>query len=35
MSIKDLAKLMGKTPEQVEEMFKSRDTIEINLNERE
>jgi len=33
MKVSDLAKLMGKTIEEVEEMLKKEDTINLNLNE--
>ena len=34
MKIEDLAKIMGKTKWEVEEMLKKSDVIELNLNER-
>ena len=34
LKIDDLARLLGKTRVQVEEMLKSNDVIELNLNER-
>ena len=34
MKIEDLAKLMGKTKMEIEEMLKRDDVIELNLNER-
>ena len=34
MKIGDLAKLMGKTKFEIEEMLKKNDVIELNLNER-
>ena len=34
LKIEDLAKLLGKTRTQVEEMLKQQDVIELNLNER-
>lgn len=34
LKLDDLARLMGKTRMQVEEMLKSNDVIELNLNER-
>lgn len=34
MKVEDLAKLMGKTRWEVEEMLKKSDVIELNLNER-
>ena len=35
MNIKDLAKLMGKRVEEVEEQLKNSDVIELDLTERE
>lgn len=34
LRIEDLAGLLGKTRLEIEEMLKSSDTIELNLNER-
>ena len=34
MKIEDLAKIMGKSKWEVEEMLKTSDVIELNLNER-
>ena len=34
LKIEDLARLMGKTKMQVEEMLRSNDVIELNLSER-
>ena len=34
MRIEDLAKLLGKTRTEVEEMLKAQDVIELNLSER-
>ena len=34
MKIEELAKLMGKTRFEIEEMLKKDDVIELNLNER-
>ena len=34
MKIEDLAKIMGKSKWEVEEMLKNSDVIELNLNER-
>ena len=34
LKIDDLAKMLGKTRVQVEEMLRSNDVIELNLNER-
>jgi hypothetical protein len=34
LKIDDLAKMLGKTRMQVEEMLRSNDVIELNLNER-
>ena len=34
MKIEDLAKIMGKTKWEVEEMLRKSDVIELNLNER-
>ncbi len=34
MKIEDLAKLLGKTKWETEEMLKKSDVIELNLNER-
>ena len=34
MKIEDLAKIMGKSKWEVEEMLKNNDVIELNLNER-
>lgn len=34
LKLDDLARLMGKTRVQVEEMLKGNDIIELNLNER-
>ena len=34
MKIEDLAKIMGKSKWEVEEMLKASDVIELNLNER-
>ncbi len=34
MRIEDLAELMGKTKNEVEDMLRSSDVIELNLNER-
>lgn len=34
MRIDDLARMLGKTRLEVEEMLKSNDVIELNLNER-
>jgi len=33
MKINELAKLMGKTREEVEDILKNNDVIELNLNE--
>jgi len=34
LRIEDLAELMGKTKNEVEDMLRSSDVIELNLNER-